>query len=198
MRRDNNAFETASGASGDLSYWDPNTWRTSLAPADTVPLSGWKHLAWRNDSVEDTMELFVDGVLTSTGTAVAAPSGFVRVGSQFGGVENFAGPVDDLQLYDRPLSDAAILALLDPPDFDFRNLSIGRAEDGTSATITFSSQVGKIYSAFFSADLEAGAWLEINANIDSAGEVTNFTDTEFSPIFPDGGFYQIRENPPLP
>jgi hypothetical protein len=78
------------------------------------PISpGWHHYAYTFDGT--THRLFIDGVQRGTGT-VAPDTGAVRnarIGAIFNNAENFQGQIDDVRIYNRPLTALEVGALGD-------------------------------------------------------------------------------------
>jgi hypothetical protein len=78
---------------------------------DDPPAPNWHHLAYTYDGTRHT--LFVDGVQADTST-VASQAGAVtttRLGAYTQTGEQFGGSIDDVRIYDRPLSAAEVRAL---------------------------------------------------------------------------------------
>jgi hypothetical protein len=92
----------------------PNAWigSQSATATATIAAGAWRHLAMTYDSGE--LKVYVDGVPAATQTGVAPPlasTGALRIGNTTAasGVQ-FTGRVDDVRIYDRPLSAAEISA----------------------------------------------------------------------------------------
>ncbi len=74
---------------------------------------GWHHYVYSYDG--NTHRLYLDGVQRGTGT-VAPDTGGVgnaRIAAIFNNAENFQGQIDDVRIYNRPLSAAEVAALHD-------------------------------------------------------------------------------------
>ncbi|MEV4756132.1 LamG domain-containing protein [Micromonospora sp. NPDC049559] len=95
-----------SGAAGADMAW-------SAAPAQ---LGVWTQLTGIYDAPRKQLKLYVDGVLSGTATRTANPwhaGGSVRVGQTLWNgalVDNWVGSVDEVQLYDRVVTDAEVAA----------------------------------------------------------------------------------------
>jgi len=72
---------------------------------------GWHHLAYTFDG--STHRLFVDGAALATSTT-QPPTGTVtsaRLGADLDNTENFAGQLDEVRIYSRPLTAAEVAVL---------------------------------------------------------------------------------------
>jgi hypothetical protein len=70
-----------------------------------VPLNTWTHLALTYDGA--TMRMFVNGVEVSSATAsstMAVTSGTLRIGGNSVWGEYYRGLIDEVRVYNRPLS----------------------------------------------------------------------------------------------
>ena len=74
---------------------------------------GWHHYAYTYDGT--THRLFLDGV--QRGTSTTAPDtgavGNARIGAIFNNAENFQGQIDEVRVYNRPITAAEVAALQD-------------------------------------------------------------------------------------
>jgi hypothetical protein len=82
--------------------------------------TGWHHVAVVQDGVNGTREMYVDGASVVTGAAIAGTgTGPLWIGGAAGVTEFFNGFIDDVRLYNRPLTAEAIqdlaTVLLPPP-----------------------------------------------------------------------------------
>ena len=103
--RGDDSFETALG--NGVSYYPPWT------SAPYTPSAGtWEHIAYVADG--GTMEVYADGNLVHGPVPfTGSPSGFMHVGNRHNGVEGFDGLIDDVALWNVPLSQDAIGQLAD-------------------------------------------------------------------------------------
>ena len=75
----------------------------------SVPVGEWTHLATTFDG--SVVRLYVNGVLVGSAPAVgalAASAGALRIGGNAVWAEWFAGVIDEVRVYERPLSAAEI------------------------------------------------------------------------------------------
>ncbi len=93
---------------------------TNTRVSTTAPSNQWYHLCGVYDDTVDTLSLYMDGVRVAGPTA--HPSGSLNVSARpftigaraSSGIDiEFDGSIDDVRLYDRPLSAAEITALYD-------------------------------------------------------------------------------------
>ncbi len=88
---------------------------TTIQSATAINDGGWHHIVATRVNATGIMNLYVDGVLEATGSGSTAlrdaPSG-IRVGSTLYGGSFLAGAIDDLKIYDYPLSASEVTALL--------------------------------------------------------------------------------------
>ncbi len=85
------------------------------APA-SIPVGAWTHLAATYDGT--SLRLYMNGVQVGNGTAsggIAATSNAVRIGGNVPYGEYFSGLIDEVRLYDRPLTPAEIVVDRDAP-----------------------------------------------------------------------------------
>lgn len=112
---------------------DAHRWAFAMPPADAddfVPdravaaappvVGAWTHLVGVYDVASGQLRLYVNGVLAATASHTTPwnATGGVQIGrAKFGGapVDFWAGSVDDVQVYDRVLTDLEIDALVDRP-----------------------------------------------------------------------------------
>ena len=108
----------ASRVHGDLG--DGNAWlNTSLdivaAQGGVIGTDVWRHIGYAVDDAADTVTMYLDGarasVATFTGTPLLMkPDQELRIGNCYG-TEYMHGMIDDVRLYNRALSDAAVAGL---------------------------------------------------------------------------------------
>jgi hypothetical protein len=74
---------------------------------------GWHHLAYTFDG--STHRLFVDDLQRATSTTPPTTGAIAnaRLGADFDNAEDFAGQLDDIRIYSRPLTAAEVAALFD-------------------------------------------------------------------------------------
>ena len=183
--RGGDQFETAigdanavGGGDGDLtlSYYQ-GSWNVTIATVDAE----WTHVAWRNSVDDDLMEVFVDGMMVADGPAVPSgrvqPSSVLHIGTRHNQVEGYEGLLDDFRFYATKLSDERILELATASgggDGSFQIIEVDRANDLSTATITWESRPGASYILEHSADLQN--WTELNDSVPSGGETTTSED----------------------
>jgi hypothetical protein len=176
---------------GNWNFWtgDGNPGWDTLA-AGPVLTDTWTHLAISYDSVTETKNFYVDGVLAATDTAANqySPNGTVEMedlhigaGADDGNSFFFDGRIDDVGLFRTALSEEDINSIMmngvggftgAARDLVITDLSFGPG-DG-QVTITFDSASNATYAVERSTDLLV--WDELTDNLASAGEVTTFTD----------------------
>lgn len=89
-----------------------------------VTLGSWKHYVLVYSKSGDYCKYYVDGVLIQTFSTLTAPTGLfntkhgdIRIGFSEEGIDEYGnGDVDDLRVYDRPLSDLEVAALFSTED----------------------------------------------------------------------------------
>ena len=88
-------------------------WKSSSDPlvATAIPAAGWHHFAYTFDGRVN--RLYLDGMERDNSTTApnTGPAAEVRLGSIHNNAENFAGELDDVRFYSRPLSAVEIRAL---------------------------------------------------------------------------------------
>ena len=85
----------------------------------------WYHLTWRYDKSSGEQAIFVDGVLdvAQTGKAPFTGTGEVSVG-RWRGSRYFDGLIDELIIYDRPLSAETIYHIANPLDIGISEVQV--------------------------------------------------------------------------
>lgn len=195
----NDAVEFGMINATSLQFWTPvgGALDTPLGP--TLP---WTHVLVTNNATEKAV--YIDGVRVSSGApATPAPSSAFSFNIGGGGVFDdsgnfFNGQIDDVAVWDRVLTDEQIASLasgeltpIGPPNrqpLAFTSIVYNAVE--RSATITWNSRPNRLYSVFFSDDLNG--FEEITDNEASQGEMTSFTDTDI----PEGTtrrYYVVKE-----
>jgi fibronectin type 3 domain-containing protein len=87
-----------------------------LKATASVVTTGWRHLALTYDGT--TMRIYIDGVLRGTRAqtgAVAASTGSLKIGGNAIWGEWFSGLIDEVRIYDRTLSAAEIVTVMNTP-----------------------------------------------------------------------------------
>jgi hypothetical protein len=81
-----------------------------LASAPPVA-AGWHHYAYTFDGTTHT--LYLDGTQANTSTVApdTGPAASARLGAGHNNAENFAGQIDEVRIYNRPLTPADVTAL---------------------------------------------------------------------------------------
>ena len=89
-----------------MGFWFNDTGGTTVISADT-----WYHLAWRYTKATGEQAIFVDGALDTkrTGHAPFEGIGTVYIGRSVGS-QPFTGLIDEVKIFNRPLTDAEIAA----------------------------------------------------------------------------------------
>jgi hypothetical protein len=90
-------------------------WKSSgdnLASAPPVA-PGWHHYAYTYDGT--THRLYIDGMLRAMSNAAAdnGPAGNARLGAIYNNAENYGGLLDEVRIYNRPLTPTEVTALKD-------------------------------------------------------------------------------------
>ena len=106
--RGGDTFETAINSSGRLRYYPgAGGWQDT---GYDLPATGWRHVALASNGTE--MRVYVDGAPTSTGAFPGSPAGILRIGGRANvWTEGSEGKIDDVALWDHPLSSLALEAL---------------------------------------------------------------------------------------
>ena len=74
-----------------------------------APASGWHHVAYTFDGT--TRRIYLDGTLRGS-SAMAGETGALAEGHVGGyGTQSFAGTVDEIRVYDRPLTAGEVMDL---------------------------------------------------------------------------------------
>ncbi|YCM46408.1 LamG-like jellyroll fold domain-containing protein [Verrucomicrobiaceae bacterium 227] len=206
-----------SDPNGNWNFWtgDGNAgWDQLQGPP--VAVETWTHLAISYDAITNTKKIWINGeeaaseVVPPTGATQYSPNGTVEMenlhigaGADTGSTFFFDGMIDDVALFDSPLFQSDIQAIMangvgsftglaNP----FRILSIDLSPQVDQATITWASQPGAIYAVDRTSDLaaasaEGGTWIELSDSEESQGDISSFTDA-----IPAGSsklFYRIRK-----
>ncbi len=97
----------------------------ALVHAEDLADGQWHHMAMTfTGGEDDTLKLFVDGVLSGIRTQAAGDihiDGW-EVGKKYGGTAYFAGSMDDVRMYDRALSDGGVSIVGQTAGGDVANL----------------------------------------------------------------------------
>jgi hypothetical protein len=109
------AINTTSANDYRLTVSDDGITPVNIGTADISAASGvWRHLAWVRTASDDTIRMYVDGVITSEG-AQAGPSTIVNgsenfnMGSQQNATNYADGVVDEVAIYNRTLNSGEVL-----------------------------------------------------------------------------------------
>jgi hypothetical protein len=129
----------------------------------------WHHCAVVLDPAIGTtvgdLLFYIDGeldILSNAGpTAINTTTTVnVRLGASQGiGGRSVTGKMDDIRIYDGPLSAEGVAKLFNAVDIPLQVTAITRRDDG-NAELTWSGSPG-IYALDYSLDLEEGSWIEI-------------------------------------
>ena len=92
-----------------MGFWFNDTGGTTVISANT-----WYHLAWRYTKSTGEQAIFVNGTLdgSSTGRAAFQGTGTVYIGRSIGS-QPFTGLIDEVGIFNRPLTDPEIKAIYD-------------------------------------------------------------------------------------
>ena len=106
--RGSDTFETALSGDGSLSYYPSQAgWANT---GHDVPRNGWQHVAFATDGA--TMRVYVNGTERFAGQSNAMPTGILRIGARASvWTEGGEGKVDDVALWNSPLSPSAVASL---------------------------------------------------------------------------------------
>lgn len=192
-------FETAIGSAGGVGGTSSSTGITlsyyqggwNITNVEIVQ-DEWVHVAWV--SSENGMELFLNGESAYTGPSLSASpgQGLMRIGTAYNNVEGFEGYMDDFRLYAAALSEEDIQTISGGTavvDGSFVITGISRANDGSSATIVWNSEAGRVYQLQYSTDLST--WKVVNDAIVSGGVSSTFTDSVQAPLNSSKLFYRV-------
>ena len=160
-----------------------------------VPLDEWSHIALVGNQGADTITVWLNGVqVGSTAWQSITPT----LGAMnFGNFESpanelqFSGLVDEALIHRGSVSASylqgrAALLLGEPPEI----LSIGYQRGSDTATVTWTSVLGRFYALDWSSDLMT--WFNIDDSIQGQEGQTVFDD-EFVPVDAVRRYYRIRE-----
>ena len=140
---------------------------------------------------------YVDGVLVSDGqtntggdttvvNTLTSPtiSGttypVILGGRHQGSLVSFDGMIDEVRIYDHPLSEAEVDELFQGTGSGdgFKITDIDLADDNSEVTLTWISQPGETFRVESSGDLNELPWFELIDALPSGGETTSFTYDE--------------------
>jgi uncharacterized repeat protein (TIGR01451 family) len=86
---------------------------TSTAP---LPVDAWTHVAGVFDRDQAVLKLYINGILDPNSTPISAPNVTtalpLRIGADQSGGRRFYGLIDELEIFDRALTDAEIAAIV--------------------------------------------------------------------------------------
>jgi hypothetical protein len=94
-------------------YLNSATATVSITGATALPLSAWRHVALTWDAAGQ--RLYVDGVLDNTrtgGLSVTNSAGALFIGAQYPNGYPFQGTLDEVQIYNRTLTQAEIQQIM--------------------------------------------------------------------------------------
>ena len=116
------------------------------------------------------------------------------------GENGFAGLIDEVQVYNRALSDTEVAFLQANPGeeigggpvepSDLRILSISRSQD--SITLQWLSAAGNSYVVEYSPDLELAGWSAV-ATVAATGAISELNDMDAGRNAAGSGYYRVRE-----
>jgi hypothetical protein len=170
------------------------------AVATTVVADGqWHHAAivFEEDADPDVADIvfYLDGQLDPTSNLLSVPidtqssgGGAVNVtlGARFQGtvLRSFLGNLADMRIYDSGLTPSEVQEIMAgggvEPSSDFRITALDYTPGGTSATITWNSRPGKVYTVQSTSDFLA-PWTEEVDGWPTSGSSTSYTITGIGP-----------------
>jgi hypothetical protein len=179
-----------------------------LTVGGVVNLNQWQHFVFQRDD-EGHREIWVDGVRVADaagGEPLDAFNGVVTIGAEGNTLNNsFGGRIDEMAVFDLPLSPARIVALAEgapvgPVDgVDPLGLAV-RPAPGGELELSWESTLGKLYDILVSPDLSSprASWAGLVDAQDIAADPSG-TNTQLIPLpFPGEGFVAVREKNPPP
>ncbi|OKJ78737.1 laminin [Streptomyces sp. CB02460] len=134
----------------------------------------WTHLVGVHDTVADTLTLYVNGAFAGStvlhGAFNADQSLFIGAGSYSGSVgNNFPGTIDDVRLYDRPVSAEEVQQLFRQSPVIKGRWQFEDASSGTPPTVADATSENRPMSLYGSAQLGMG-WIDMNGlDLDGVG-----------------------------
>jgi hypothetical protein len=143
-----------------------------MASQAAIPLNEWHHVAAVYYRSTQTMQMFIDGVLDSTGTSLPAPNASTTNAMTIGndtGSYTFNGDLDDLRIYSRALAPAEVWALFEGGVSLTGVQMIGGLFAGTAAGVS----PGQI--VVFQSSLDLATWTPFQTNI-ASGLTSSFTN----------------------
>ncbi len=117
-----------------------------IVDSDTSPVGTWTHVALVQDGVAKTRQLYVNGVLKASGTALAADgAGDLWMAQQniTGTVEAMQGDLDEVRLYSRALTAGQITDVMGPPVLEAQS-NVVQGNSGTFGVTTWPAVTKKI------------------------------------------------------
>lgn len=116
----------------------------------------------------------------------------MNIGTRHNGVEGFEGLMDDIRLYRAPLKDSDIAALVGIVNITITGVT--RSANGSSVTLTFTSEASRTYSVERTTTLGSGTWDKLTETLASGGTTTTYNDTTAGPL--PRAYYRIRQVTP--
>ena len=185
--------EKHSGGSGFFLRMSPTMVpRIAIANGSSTPELGagaaltanaWSHLAATYDGGTQTLRLYVNGGAPAVATGIAPPAAntaALHIGNDYG-VNRFAGNIDDVRLYSRPLSATEVTVLASglatpvissaTPGPGMIDLAWGAVPNATSYRV-------------FQGPTSTGPWTQV-------GTPTGTTFTDTTVLNPNPYFYQV-------
>jgi hypothetical protein len=86
---------------------------SALSPPGSVPPGRWIHAALVHDPAEESLLVYLDGVLADRAKGAPAPDMTwrqLRLGTWYKANQAFRGEIDEVEVYDYPRTGAAIAA----------------------------------------------------------------------------------------
>ncbi len=104
--RQGDTFETALSSTSELNYYPGAAW---VSTGYSLRASQWQHVAYV--STGSQMRVYVDGQQRYSGAFTGSPSGLMRIGARYNGVEDVVAMFDDVALWNTPLTLSEVRAL---------------------------------------------------------------------------------------
>lgn len=169
--------------SGAGSFWSPDSMGGATLGVNGLSTGTWYHLVFvrEGDSTTNGYKAYLNGALTGQAdTGVWSSPDPVSIGNRVGHSQSFEGNLDDIRLYNRPLSAAEIKALYGEP----QDWSVPSSESGWGARLSSTSDDT---DAKWGTDILSSKWLNIGD-----GEYTFVTRTTRTDVTGSDEIIQFR------
>ncbi|MFF7579147.1 LamG-like jellyroll fold domain-containing protein [Streptomyces sp. NPDC008061] len=153
---------------------DASIIRAMQPDGSTARAGEWTHLVGVHDTVADTLTLYVNGVLVGTtvlnGAFNADQSMFIGAGSYSGSItNNFPGTIDDLRLYDRPVSAEEVQQIFRQSPVIKGRWQFEETTSSTPPTVADASPENRPMSLYGTAQLGSGQIDNSGLDLDGVG-----------------------------